>query len=91
MDDIKNLSLKIDKLESEHNEYVKFSAGCFIGIFGTGIMIDHHYDPMLWLVLLILTVSLVATIVIAVKKSLKKDQYLEELRQLQSIPSQEAA
>lgn len=89
MDDINTLSLKVDKLERDHKSYIEFGAGCFIGILGTGIMIDHHYDPILWLVLFILIVSLVTSIVIGVKKSLEKDQYIEELRQIQTIAAQE--
>lgn len=91
MEEINTLSRKIDKLERDHKAYIEFGAGCFIGILGVGIAIDHHYDPFLWLVLFVLFVSLIASFVIGVKKSLEKDQYLEELRQLQSIPSQEAA
>lgn len=89
MEEINTLSLKIDKLERDHKAYIEFGAGCFMGIFGMGIVIDHHYDPILWLILFSLIVSLVATIVIAVKKSLEKDQYMEEFRQLQTITSSE--
>lgn len=89
MDDINTLSLKIDKLERDHKAYIEFGAGYFIGILGTGIMIDHHYDPILWLILFILIVSLVTSIIIGVKKSLEKDQYIEELRQIQKIASKE--
>lgn len=82
MDDINTLSLKIDKLERDHKAYIEFGSGCFIGIFGIGIAIDHHYDPFLWLVLFVLFVSLVASFVIGVKKSLEKDQYVEKLKSL---------
>lgn len=91
MDDVNTLSLKIDKLERDHKEYVEFGAGCFIGILGIGIAIDHNYDPFLWLVLFVLFVSLVSSFIIGVKKSLEKDQYVEKLRQLQCNSSQEAA
>ncbi len=77
---------KIDKLERDHKDYVEFGAGCFLGIIVTGAMIDHYHDPYLWLVLLTLIGSLVTAIVIAVKKSLKQDQYADELRQLKSNP-----
>jgi uncharacterized membrane protein len=87
MEEINTLSLKIDKLERDHKDYVEFGAGCFLGIIVTGAMIDQYHDPYLWLVLLTLTGSLVAAIAIAVKKSLKQDQYADELRQLQSNPS----
>jgi hypothetical protein len=90
MEEINTLSFKVDKLERDHKAYIEFGAGCFIGILGTGIMIDHHYDPILWPILFILIVSLITSIVIGVKKSLEKDQYIEELRQLQTIASQEA-
>jgi uncharacterized membrane protein len=90
MEEIKALSLKIDKLKSDHKAYLEFSAGCFIGIFATAIMIDYHYDPILWLVLFALIVSLITSIIIGVKKSLEKDQYSEELKQLQAIASQES-
>ncbi|MCL4431462.1 MAG: hypothetical protein M1300_03975 [Epsilonproteobacteria bacterium] len=82
MDDINTLSLKIDKLERDHKAYIEFGAGCFIGILAIGMMIDHHYDPFLWLVLFVLFVSLVSSIVIGVKKSLEKDRYIQELKSL---------
>lgn len=91
MDDINTLSLKIDKLDRDHKAYIEFGAGSFIGIFATGMMIDHAYDPFLWLVLFVLFLSLIASFIIGVKKSLEKDQYLEELRQLQTIASSEGA
>ena len=84
MDNICILTQKINKLESDHKDYVEFGAGCFLGIFVTGAMIDHYHDPYLWLVLLTLTGSLVAAIVIGVKKDLKKDQYIAELKALTS-------
>lgn len=91
MEDINTLSLKVDKLENSHKSLVDLGAFLFMGIIGTGFMIDHYYYPILWLILFVLTISLVTTIVIAVKKSLEKDQYIEELRQLQTIASPEAA
>jgi F0F1-type ATP synthase assembly protein I len=84
MDDICILTQKINKLESDHKDYVEFGAGCFLGIFVTGTMIDHYHDPYLWLVLLALTGSLVAAIVIGVKKALEKDRYIAELKVLTS-------
>lgn len=91
MEEINTLSLKIDQLERDRRVFVEFGSGCFIGIFGTGIMIDHHYYPILWLVLFALIGSLIAAIVIGVKKGLEKDQYIEDLRQLQSNSSPEGA
>jgi hypothetical protein len=83
MDDICILTQKINKLEADHKAYVEFGAGCFIGLIATGIMINYHYDPLLWLVLLALTGSLIAAIVITVKKDLLKDRYMKELEQFQ--------
>lgn len=88
MEDINVLQQNIDKLERDHKAYVEFVAGCFIGLIATGIMIDYHYDPLLWLVLLALTGSLITAIVIAVKKDLEKDSYMKELAQFQAIQSQ---
>lgn len=84
MNDICTLTQKINKLESDHKDYVEFGAGCFMGIFGTGVMIDHYHDPFLWGVLFILCGSLVAAIVIAVKKDLEKDRYVLELQELKT-------
>jgi F0F1-type ATP synthase assembly protein I len=89
MEDINTLSQKIGKLENSHKSLVDLGAFILMGILATGFMIDHYYKPILWLLLFVLTISLVTTIVIAVKKDLKKDQYIEELNQLQSIASQE--
>jgi hypothetical protein len=47
-------------------------------------MIDHYHDPFLWGVLFILCGSLVAAIVIAVKKDLEKDRYVLELQELKT-------
>lgn len=87
MENIDTLSLKIDTLKRDHQSYVEFGAGCFIGLIATGIMIDYHYDPLLWLVLLALSGSLITAIVIAVKKDLEKDSYMKELAQFQAIQS----
>lgn len=83
METIESLSQKIDKLECDHKAYVEFSAGCFIGVFAVGIMIDHTHNPFLWLVLFILTLSLIVSIVIAVKQDLKQDALKLELEGLQ--------
>lgn len=88
MEDINVLQERIEKLEHDHKSYVEFGAGCFIGLIATGIMIDYHYDPLLWLVLLALSGSLITAIVIAVKKDLEKDSYVKELAQFQAIQSQ---
>jgi hypothetical protein len=88
MEDINVLQQNIDKLERDHKAYVEFGAGCFMGIFATGVMIDHYHDPLLWLVLLALTGSLIAAIVITVKKDLLKDRYMKELEQFQAVHSQ---
>lgn len=82
MEPVCDLQKKIDKIERDHQDYVQFGAGCFIGIFAIGIMIDHLHEPLLWLVLLALTVSLVISIVIAVKQGLKKDKLIAELEAL---------
>lgn len=87
MEDIIVLQQNIDKLERNHKAYVEFGAMCFIGLIATGIMIDYHYDPLLWLVLLALSGSLITAIVIAVKKDLEKDSYVKELEIVQAIQS----
>jgi F0F1-type ATP synthase assembly protein I len=89
MEDISILQQNIDKLERDHKAYVEFGAGCFIGIFATGIIIDYTHNYSLWFLILLLSIALIATIVIAVKQDMQKDRYCEELEQLQTIASKE--
>lgn len=84
MDEITILQQRIEKLEHDHKSYVEFGAMCFIGILASGMMIDHTHNHALWLVVLLLMVVLVTTIVIAVKRDLEKDRYIEELQKYNS-------
>lgn len=84
MEDMNLLSQRIEKLKHEHKTYVKFGAMCFIGIIASGMIIDHTHTYSLWLLVLFLTVALISTIVITVKKDLQKEQYLSELQSLNS-------
>lgn len=79
MEEITVLEQRIKKLEHEHKSFVEFGAICFIGILASGMMIDHTHNHALWLLVLLLTAVLVTTIVIAVKRDLEKDRYIEEL------------
>ena len=87
MENAHDLEQKIQKLESDHKAYVEFGAGCFIGIFGTGLMLDHSHDPILWLCLVLLVISLISAIVIAVRKDMEKDRYREKLQKFSSSAS----
>lgn len=87
MEEITVLEQRIEKLEHEHKSYVEFGTMCFIGILASGMIIDHTHNHALWLLVLLLTVVLVTTIVIAVKRDLKKDRYVDELSALKSNPS----
>lgn len=87
MEDVQDLQQKIQKLESDHKAYVQFGAGCFIGIFATGMMLDQTHDPILWLCLVLLIGSLIGAIVIAVRKDLEKDRYVSELQSLKTSNS----
>jgi F0F1-type ATP synthase assembly protein I len=90
MEEMSALQERIEQLEHNHKSFVEIGAMIFIGILATGIIIDHTHNYSLWFVILLLTVALVATIVIAVKQDLQKDRYCEELMQLQTIASKEA-
>lgn len=87
MENVHDLEEKIQKLESDHKAYVEFGAGCSIGIFGTGLMLDRSHDPLLWLCLVVLVVSLITSIVIAIRKDLYKDQLVSQLQILKSNPA----
>ena len=87
MEEITVLQKRIEKLERDHKAYVEFGAMCFIGIIASGMMIDHTHNYSLWFVILLLSVSLISTIVVAVKKDLEKDKYIEELAAFKSHPS----
>lgn len=84
MEEINILQQRIEKLEHDHKSYVEFGAMCFIGILASGMIIDHTHNHALWLLVLLLTVVLVTTIVIAVKRELEKDRYIEELQKYNS-------
>jgi uncharacterized protein (DUF983 family) len=84
MEEITILQQRIEKLEHDHKSFVEFGAMCFIGILASGMMIDHTHNYSLWLVVLLLTVVLVTTIVIAIKRDLEKDRYIEELQNYNS-------
>jgi F0F1-type ATP synthase assembly protein I len=79
------LQERIERLEYNHKSFVELGAMIFIGILATGIIIDHTHNYSLWFLILLLTVALIATIVIAVKQDLEKDRCSEELGQLQAI------
>jgi F0F1-type ATP synthase assembly protein I len=83
------LQERIERLEHNHKSFVEFGAMIFIGILATGMIIDHTHKYSLWFLILLLTVALIATIVIAVKQDLEKDRYCEELGQLQTIAPKE--
>ncbi len=89
MEDCNTLSQKIEKLKRDRKAYIEFSAGCFIGLIGVGVAIEHKYDPFLLFLIFVLFVSLIASFVIGVKKALEQDQYELELKELQTISSQE--
>lgn len=82
MEEITVLQKRIEKLERDHKAYVEFGAMCFIGIFVSGMVIDHTHNHSLWFVILVLSISLISTIVVAVKKELEKDRCSEKLAQL---------
>lgn len=84
MEEITVLEQRIKKLEHDHKSFVEFGAMCFIGILASGMMIDHTHNHALWFVVLLLTVALVTTIVITVKRDLEKDRYIEELQKYNS-------
>lgn len=84
MEEITVLEERIEKLEHEHKSFVEFGAMCFIGILASGMIIDHTHNHALWFVVLSLTAVLVTTIVVAVKKDLEKDRYIEELQKYNS-------
>ena len=84
MDEITVLEQRIEKLEHDHKSFVEFGAMCFIGILASSMMIDHTHNHALWFVVLLLTAALVTTIVIAVKRDLEKDRYIEELQKYNS-------
>lgn len=84
MEDINVLQQRVEKLENDHKSYVEFGAMCFIGILASGMIIDHTHNYSLWFVILLLSVALISTIVVAVKKDLEKDRYIEELAAFKS-------
>lgn len=84
MEDINILQQRIEKLERDHKAYVEFGVMCFIGILASGMIIDHTHNYSLWSVILLLSITLIATIVVAVKKDLEKDRYIEELQKYNS-------
>lgn len=88
MEEITVLEQRIEKLEHDHKSFVEFGAMCFIGILTSGMIIDHTHNYSLWFVIILLSVALISTIVVAVKKDLEKDSYVKELEQFQAIQSQ---
>lgn len=89
MEEVSALRERIERLEHNHRSFVEIGAMIFIGILATGMIIDHTHNYSLWFLILLLTVALIATIVVAVKQGLEKDRYCEELGQLQTIAPQE--
>lgn len=87
MEEITVLQKRIDKLERDHKAYIEFGAIGFIGILASGMIIDHTHNYSLWFVILLLSVALISTIVVAVKKDLEKDRYIEELATFKSNSS----
>jgi F0F1-type ATP synthase assembly protein I len=89
MEEISALQKQIEQLEHNHKSFVEIGAMVFIGILATGMIIDHTHNYSLWFLILLLSIALIATIVIAVKQDMQKDRYCEELGQLQTIASKE--
>jgi phosphate/sulfate permease len=89
MEEISALQKQIEQLEHNHKSFVEIGAMIFIGIFATGMIIDHTHNYSLWFLILPLSGALIATIVVAVKQDLQKDRYSDELEQLQAIASKE--
>jgi F0F1-type ATP synthase assembly protein I len=90
MEEASVLQKQIEQLEHNHKSFVEIGAMIFIGILATGMIIDHTHNYSLWFLILLLSIALIATIVIAVKQDMQKDRYCEELGQLQAIASQES-
>jgi F0F1-type ATP synthase assembly protein I len=82
MEEISTLQERIEQLEHNHKSFVEIGAMIFIGILATGMIIDHTHNYSLWFLILLLTVALIATIVIAIRQDLEKDRYCEQLSQL---------
>lgn len=89
MEEISALQERIERLEHNHKSFVEFGAMIFIGILAAGMIIDHTHNYSLWFLILLLTIALIATIVVAVKQDLEKDRCSEELGQLQTIAQKE--
>jgi F0F1-type ATP synthase assembly protein I len=89
MEEISVLQKRIEQLEHNHKSFVEIGAMIFIGILATGMIIDHTHNYSLWFLILLLSIALIATIVVAVKQDMQKDHYCEELGQLQTIASKE--
>jgi F0F1-type ATP synthase assembly protein I len=89
MEEISTLQERIEQLEHNHKSFVEIGAMIFIAILATGMIIDHTHNYSLWFLILLLSVALIATIVVAVKQDLQKDRYCEELGQLQTIAPKE--
>lgn len=83
MEERSALQERIDQLEHNHKSFIEFGAMIFIGILATGMIIDHTHNYSLWFLILLLSVALITTIVVAVKQNLEKDRYSEKLANLQ--------
>ncbi|MDD4950512.1 hypothetical protein [Sulfuricurvum sp.] len=89
MEEMFALQERIEQLEHNHKSFVEIGARIFIGILATGMIIDYTHNYSLWFLILLLSIALIATIVIAVKQDMQRDRYCEELGQLQTIVPKE--